>query len=160
MNILAEFSRNPIEYIIAIILVSALGLFVWWILKIISAPFDEPEQFFTKCEENIDWSNLFDVPSGGWQIGLFERNLFLLGITVGRPEIIFGWLVFKLGAQFQAWGNIVKIPDTLECIDDIEYLMAKKMWADRTYQRFVLGTALNITVAFLVYLLLLYFLNS
>jgi hypothetical protein len=43
-------------------------------------------------------------------IGFFERILFFAGFCLEQYTIIGGWLVFKLGAKWEVWKNIIAFP--------------------------------------------------
>jgi len=100
------------------------------------------------------WARLFEIPGklGGQWIGQFERLLFLIAFTVRAPEAIFAWVAFKVAAKWDAWRNVYKIPDQMPKVgrakvSDAEWLIARKKWGSRTYQRVIIGTAANITAA-------------
>jgi hypothetical protein len=158
MKIIDEFLENPCLYILAFTFVSVFGLVIGPILDSLTSHLNNPAKFISKNREV--WTELFTLPEGGWVVGILERIVYLLTFLIGQPGLILGWLAFKLGAQFQAWATIIKVPEKVKGVNDLEYLKARKMWGDRKYQRFLLGTALNILISLLVFLLLLYVLRQ
>jgi len=91
--------------------------------------------------------NLFGKPNL-W-LGLFEVTLFYICLLVNKPEGIGAWLVFKVAAKWQSWATIVKFPDKIAKIKDFIYIQLRNDLATSVLQRFLIGTILNIMVAFI-----------
>ncbi len=79
-------------------------------------------------------------------LGIFERLLFL--VTLDHPEVIVGWLAFKVAAKWEVWKNIVQIPTTLGD-NEASFLKTRVAWGSWVLMRFLIGTSLNILVALL-----------
>lgn len=92
--------------------------------------------------QNNEWK-LGEEPSGGEYIGFYERFVFLTALLVGHPEFISVWLAFKLGAKWETWSHIVNF--SKENID----LVIRRKFASWILARFLIGTLLNIIVAFI-----------
>jgi ABC-type multidrug transport system permease subunit len=70
-------------------------------------------------------------------------------LIVNKPEGIGAWLAFKVAAKWESWTNIVKFNEKLENKDDFEYLKLRNNLATSVLQRFLIGTILNILIAFI-----------
>lgn len=81
-------------------------------------------------------------------LGLFEITLFYICLLVNKPEGIGGWLVFKVAAKWESWTNIIKFPEEIKEANDFEYLKLRNELATNVLQRFVIGTIMNILIAF------------
>jgi hypothetical protein len=98
------------------------------------------------------WEEIVCVGSGGAWISFFERILIIGALHLNSPSIIIGWLAFKVAAKWEAWNNIVKVPDKLNNTSDpCSYLRARNAWGTWILQRFLMGTILNIVIGFLAY---------
>ena len=92
--------------------------------------------------------------AGKW-LGILERIFFFIAIWLNVPELIIGWLAFKVGSKWEIWANVVKVPENIEIkkLDVIDFLRAKHAWGSRVLQRYLIGTLSNILGSFLcVYL--------
>lgn len=102
--------------------------------------------------KNVDteqWDKLMKIRGelGGKWLARLERILFFIGIWIAAYELIGVWLVLKVASKWEVWTNIFKVPDKLDGIDDLDYFIARTQWGTRTYQRFLLGTLLNLFAA-------------
>lgn len=123
-----------------------LGLFTRWFLDYVD------EQILIQRPHRIDartWKKIVGVPGGksAALIATLEKILFFFSFLSGHPELILGWLVIRVGAKWESWANITRIPLDLNGADQHEWLIARKSWAARTMQRFVGGQLLNIVWA-------------
>lgn len=92
-------------------------------------------------------------------LGAFEITFFYICILVNKPEGIGAWLVFKVAAKWESWTNIVNFPkkprvlnkkkNKFNVIDDFEYLRLRNDLATSVLQKFLIGTILNILIAFI-----------
>ena len=92
--------------------------------------------------KDSDWK-LGEEPSGGDYIGFYERFVFLTSFVMGHPEFIGAWLVFKLGAKWETWSHIVNLSK-----EDIDLVIRRK-FSSWILTRFLVGTLLNIIIAFI-----------
>ena len=55
--------------------------------------------------------------------------------------------------KWEAWKNIVQVPASLEKegISEAEYFGAKNSWASSVFDRFLIGSVLNIFIGFVAY---------
>lgn len=159
MEILKEFLGHPWHYLIALFAASLSGFVTGPLLKFFTSHLEKPEELFIK-HRTVEWKDLFTVTRGGGVIGGMESVLYLLAFVLLHPELIIAWLAFKVAGQFQVWGTIIKVPETIEGEDPLNFLRARKRWGDRKFQRFLLGTGFSLLNAFVIYIALLLSLNG
>jgi hypothetical protein len=99
---------------------------------------------------------------GGTWIGRLESLLVYLVVLHARDDaglVIGGWLAFKVASKWETWANVIKVPEILnDTLNDreakLDYLRARRDWSNLLYERFLIGTLLNIllgaSVAYLV----------
>jgi len=85
-------------------------------------------------------------------IGALERAAFFLILWFFDEEHIAAlfavWFAFKVAAKWEAWSNIAQIPSALpQPVDELEYLVARRRLAAKTYSTFVAGALINILAA-------------
>ena len=97
----------------------------------------------------LAWDLATRTPSAlsGITIGVLERYLFFGGLLANIPEVIVGWLAFKVASKWEAWHNIVQPPASNEHLDPIEFLRARHLWGSRVLTRVLVGTVANILLA-------------
>ena len=88
-------------------------------------------------------------PKGGEFLGKLERITFFAALATCHPELIAGWLLFKVASKWEFWQNIVKVGTG---DDGHMTLHTRRAWGSNVYQRFLSGTLLNILFAGLGYL--------
>jgi len=88
------------------------------------------------------------LKGGGFYLGLLERVFFYFAFLMWAPELIIGWLVFKVGSKWEVWQNIVKVPPTAN-EEPIVGLISRRMWGSRILQGFLVGTMGNIIAGLL-----------
>lgn len=108
-----------------------------------------------------DWDEIYD-PSprnkkGGKWIGILERYLFLGAFWLSQPIVIGVWLAFKLGTKWETWKDVTQVPGSIEDVDEISYLRSRSKWGSWLLNRFLIGTAANLLIAMVAYLLALGF---
>jgi len=86
--------------------------------------------------------------AGKW-LGVLEVILYYVAFLIGKPELIAGWFVFKVGSKWEVWHNIVKVPDLVDGIDQIDYLRSRHNWGAFVLNRFTFGTLSNVIIAML-----------
>jgi len=94
------------------------------------------------------WQLTMTVPNrgGAWMLGLLERLVTLVALTVDAPVIIVAWLAFKVASKWEVWGNVIQVSRKLEGTDEISFLSARRRWGAIMYMRFLLGTLLNLII--------------
>lgn len=105
------------------------------------------------------WKDLYRHPdrSGNW-VGQFERVLLFFALIGPTWEVVGIWLVFKLGAKWEAWNHMGFVPDDPnrrdhegkilgEEIHLLAWARARRIWAAQGYSTFVVGTAMNLFIA-------------
>ncbi len=102
---------------------------------------------------NEDWTSLVspeDESKAGRYLGFLERILAFVSLYMGTGylAIIGGWLVFKVGSKWQAWSNIIRVPEKLTDIDEFSYLRARRRWGSKKLMGFLIGTLANILIGF------------
>jgi hypothetical protein len=84
-------------------------------------------------------------------LGMFETSFFYICLIINMPEGIGAWLVFKVAVKWEAWTNIVKLPEKIlykeKEVDGLEYLVARNKLATVVNQKFLIGTLGNIMAA-------------
>lgn len=95
--------------------------------------------------------------SGKW-VGLFERMIFfglLLFLLPKEAAPAIGiWLVFKLGAKWEAWHHMGYVPDKVDDVPELTYALGRRIWAAHGYATLVLGTTWNFFAALIGALLI------
>ncbi|MCK4817702.1 hypothetical protein KA005_18175 [bacterium] len=98
-----------------------------------------------------------NVDTGGKWIGLIERFLSVVAAWTGGYEILIAWFAFKVASKWQTWSSLVKIPDQLDEISDIDFLKARRILSARLYDRLLIGSGVNVGLGIVVGLLGKYF---
>ena len=92
------------------------------------------------------WNKILDWKNGGLLIGLFERFLALASFWIPAHAILGAWLAFKLAAKWESWANVVKVPQTLPKVSDLDLFRARRQLGSHVLSRFLLGTLLNVLI--------------
>lgn len=81
-------------------------------------------------------------------LGAFERILFFGAFLLpGAAVAAAGWLAFEIAAKWQAWQQIVKVPESrLRESTEEESLRFRHAWGSRTLARFLIGTLANVII--------------
>jgi hypothetical protein len=134
---------------LGILLCSIIGMFNSELLEV----FVDRE----KARKNIrnGWKDIIPnknekyIRPGGY-LGFFERILFFVLAYESKYEVIGFWLAFKVATKWNAWKNIVQVPESLpeerNNKDEIEWLTAKREFSGWVMMRFQLGIILNILI--------------
>ncbi len=133
---------HPWQFFAGLAVVWFLGSGVDKILAVVKKDFDINRPKIAKLRS---WKDVFQIPSerGSSWIGRSERVLFYLSWFL-VPEMIAGWLLFKVASKWEVWNNIYKMPAKFERNTVKDSLVARIWLGARTYQRFLLGASLNI----------------
>jgi hypothetical protein len=83
------------------------------------------------------------VRRGALWLGFFERLLFYCAFVFTLEVVVAAWLAFKVASKWESWQTIVKVPDSLEGIDDLDFLAARNRWGTIITHRWLLGVLLN-----------------
>ena len=95
-------------------------------------------------------------PSGIW-VGHAERIYFFFALAAHSWEAVGIWLVFKLGAKWEAWNHMGFVPEEPDkgrapanpddSVRPLQWARARRIWAAMGYGTFVVGTALNLFIS-------------
>ncbi len=99
------------------------------------------------------WNEIIDRGTGVSLLGYLERFFYLAAFWNETPILIAGWLAFKVASGWQNWGMIVKLPENLEGVDQIEYLRARSQLGSWIFHRFLIGTLANILIGLIAVIL-------
>lgn len=135
------------DLVLGILLCSVIGMFNSELLE----AFVDRE----KARESIrnGWKDIIPTKidkyvSPGGYLGFFERILFFGSAYGGKYEVIGVWLAFKVATKWNAWKNIVQVPESLpekkNKEDEIQWLTAKREFSGWVMIRFQIGVILNI----------------
>ena len=94
------------------------------------------------------WEKLVAGDEGGALMGPLERVLFFGAFWMNQPLVVAAWLAFKVASKWNAWTNIIAVPNSLEEIDDLDYLIARRRWGSQLLTTFLVGTLANVLVGF------------
>jgi len=141
---------KAIPFIAGLIITIILG---WFVVKKLmdcsTKKMDEPPPGMS----NNLWNELTSLKDGGKYIGNLERILFYIAFWYDKPILIGGILTFKVAAKWEAWKNIVQVPERKlnGFIDDTSYFIFRRQWGSKLLTRFLVGTFSNILIAFVGY---------
>lgn len=83
--------------------------------------------------------------TGNQMLGWLERIVFFGSFWARAETLVAGWLVFKVGSKWEAWQNIMKVPqENMVPGDILANVRFRHAWGSRLLQRFLLGTLYNI----------------
>jgi hypothetical protein len=136
-----------VQVAVGVIVIVLLGFTVGPLLSLLQreAPLTAPPTIKEK------WGELTEGDEGGWLLGNMERALYLGAFLLNMPEAIGAWLAFKVASKWNAWSNIIAVPQSLSGVDDLEYLIARRRWGSQLLMTFLVGTLWNILIALLGY---------
>jgi hypothetical protein len=89
---------------------------------------------------------LRSVEFSGPFLGTLERLIAFAAAWLGQYELLFAWLTFKVASKWEVWSNVLRIPESLENIAQIEYLKARRIWGSVMLMRFLIGTLANVLI--------------
>jgi hypothetical protein len=117
-----------------------LEVAVRWVLREVQMEAPAPQGLDPK-----QWKAVTQPSSKGpaW-VGRLERVLFFFALYFHALELVAGWLVFKVGSKWEVWNNVVRVPTSLNNVDDIDYLRARHFWGLSLLHRFLIGTLANV----------------
>lgn len=133
---LTKLDLSLVPFVGGIIVVVMLGFGVGPLLNYWTAP--------ARPEDEPSWP---DVRAAGRAIGLLESLLFFVSIVVGYPVFIGAWLVFKVAAKWEAWGNIVRLPELPQANLNSDSFRERWKFSTWLHSRSLLGTLLNVAIA-------------
>ena len=110
-------------------------------VRIDASSITEPESPFTRMHAP------FVGDRGARWVGGLERVLFFVGFLQESPELVAGWLLFKVASKWESWQNIIRVPESLDGVDSFEFLRYRHAWGVKVMQRFLIGTLSNILAA-------------
>jgi len=144
---------NILSFLAGLVIVIILGE---WVKAIVIGITKKIKVDPPKGVDKQKWASLVsnDTNEGGdgaSYIGKLERMLFYLALVIKTPELILGWFAFKVASKWETWNNLIKVPNYLKNRNDLDYLLARKRWGTKTYQRFLIGTLLNLFAGLIGY---------
>lgn len=95
------------------------------------------------------WKELTGGNEAGKILGNLERILFFGALWIDTPSVIAAWLAFKVASKWDAWKNVISVPQSLPEINDLEYLIARCCWGSQQLSTFLVGTLTNIIIGLL-----------
>jgi hypothetical protein len=138
---------TPWAFLVGILISQLLGCLVGSLIRYVSSEIDENPQDDLSKEE---WVSIISPVGkrGGFWIGILERFFFYGAIILSSPELVFGWLAFKVASKWEVWQNIVKVPSDEKKTSKLS-VTGRRAWGDRVLQRFLIGTLGNAMSGFL-----------
>ncbi len=89
-----------------------------------------------------------DEDNSGAILGKLELVLFYLAFWMAAQEIIAGWFALKVASKWEAWGTTGRLPESLDGVDDLSYMISRRRWASQRLMSFLVGTIANVLAAF------------
>ena len=89
-----------------------------------------------------------DIP-GPFIIGILEVSIFYASLLLGVWEIIGVWLAFKAASKWAAWQHIMRLPESLEELENISYLQYRYARSSSLLSSFLIGTLSGVGAAFI-----------
>lgn len=97
------------------------------------------------------WAKLLELPEtfGGlyYWLGLFERTTYYALFLLRTPELIIGWLIFKLGCYWGIWRHPIGVEASGADADAADRLIARTQRGNALAKLSLLGTLGNLLVA-------------
>ncbi len=131
-----------------------------WIIRRVLSLVEDPEDIPVPNNHQA-WKDALSIPnkeSAKW-LGFFERLLTLMAFSINGLTILVGWFAFKVATKWDVWQNLIQLPESIDGIDDLEYLGIRRRWASNVYMRFLLGTLVNLLLGGFAYVLMLFFIK-
>lgn len=129
------------EIFVAVVITTLLGLGVG---PLVSGLVQQP-----KHPEAIDdevWKVMVERGKAGMWIGFFERFVSLISFWIPAYTIVGGWLAFKLAAKWEAWKNVIRVPETMEGVSQLAWYRARVAYGSWLLSRFLVGTLVNVLI--------------
>lgn len=98
----------------------------------------------TRWRNAIQLSGHANIPNR-W-LGRLEAILFFISFWLGAYVLAGGWLAFKVASKWETWQSIMKVPEHLPSIDELDFFAARNQWGSNLLQRWLIGTLANILV--------------
>lgn len=150
-NFLAEFTKpiQPIPFIMGLTATQAFGSLLPILLKYTERKIhiELPDGISEK-----QWKDIWEVPKGGDIVGHLERILYFIALLFD-PLYIGGLLTFKIAAKWEAWKNIVQVPQQRPegFPSELNYFIFRRKLGSKLLNRFLVGTFSNILFAVVGY---------
>jgi hypothetical protein len=93
------------------------------------------------------WGDHTSSDGSGSFFGFLERTLFFIAFWTDGVTLAAAWLAFKLASKWEAWKNIIRVPEKIEDGNASEWFEATHTFGSWILQRFWVGTLLNILFA-------------
>lgn len=111
-----------------------------------------PAKVDDEAWKGVIWTGKKEDYVGGRWIGRFEVFMFLAALSFDKQIIIGAWLAFKVATKWEVWRNVVRVPETLKCSEEISWLQSRTAWGTWLLNRFLLGTIGNLAIAFVAFI--------
>jgi len=79
------------------------------------------------------WAILTSASEGGAMLGWLERFIFFVALWAEAHILIGAWLAFKVASKWQAWSNVISVPNSIEGLDPIDFLIARRSWGSHPF---------------------------
>ena len=135
-----------LQFVIGLALVTLLGLGVPPLLERVKKGMKLAPPNNSVREE---WKQLTGGNEGGCILGVLERWLFFAVFWINEPTAIAVWLAFKVASKWDAWKNVIAIPEKMDGATEWEFLTARRKWGSQMYATFLIGTLANVLIGML-----------
>lgn len=85
--------------------------------------------------------------SPGLVLGFLERILFFIALRSNSWLIVGGWLTFKLGSKWEIYKSVIFLPQKMEGMSDLDYLVARRALGAEQLMTYLVGNIANILTA-------------
>ncbi len=100
-------------------------------------------------KRKAQWLELMKGTEGGVTLGWLERFIFFAAFVSKAEIAVAAWLAFKVASKWNAWTNVIAVPDKIVDLDDLDFLIARRRWGSHVLMTFLIGTAYNIIAGML-----------
>jgi hypothetical protein len=141
-------SQNAIGILNGLIIVIPLRFCVGKILNHVTKEINKLPDPLSELEITKEkWKQFMkgsDYP-GAW-LGHLERVLFFVAMWFGLWQVVAGWLAFKLASKWETYKGTVSLPQKLDDINDLDYLLSRRRLGSERTMRLLIGTLLNVLI--------------
>lgn len=128
---LPELLQQPVPLVVSLLVTLGVGIVVDMRINGLVAAFRRKPPAGIPAEtwdELLKWPETYgDVVH--W-LGLMERILFLLMMTVWSWSFIPGWLLFKLGCYWGIWHNVGRVRGSAPEMNTMDFMVAQSRRAN------------------------------
>jgi hypothetical protein len=138
-----------LHIIVGLLITVALGLLVPHVLAYAGKSISLDPPSGASDEQKREWKKLMKGNESGAVLGFLERLIFFAAFFAQAHIAVAAWLAFKVASKWNAWENVIAIPDKLEGIENLSFLVARRNWGSHVLMTFLIGTACNILAGLL-----------